>query len=215
MFLTKCTTHLWLCVFGNTLSNEPLNPAIPSLDMYNISLTPRSFKSSNTLLQKLPDSVSSIHNPKTSLYPFVSTPIMTYTAFFEVVISSFIGIYMQSAYVNTYIGFNFLVLHFSVSSDTVDINFEISSLFIFTPYNSFSVFSISRRLTPLAYNAIHLSSKPVNFVCPFSITIGLNVAFLSLGVCIFIFPYFVFTVFSLQYPFLRFLLLFSFLCAYF
>ena len=98
-----------------------------------MSSTPRSFKSSNTLLQKLLDSLLSIHIPSISLYPSTSTPIMTYTAFFEVVISSFIGTYKQSAYVNTYIDFNLRFFHVSTSSDTVDISLDISSLLIFTP----------------------------------------------------------------------------------
>ena len=71
--------------FGNTRFKEPLNPAIPSLDINNISSTPLSFKYSNTLLQKLADSVPSIHEPKISLYPSASTPIITYIALFEVV----------------------------------------------------------------------------------------------------------------------------------
>lgn len=98
------------------------------------------------------------------------------------VISSFIGTYKQSAYVNTYKGFNLFVFHFSVFSFTADISVVIWSLFIFTPYISYNVFSISLKLIPLAYKAIHLSSNPVRVVWPFSIIIGSNVASLSLGV---------------------------------
>lgn len=98
------------------------------------------------------------------------------------VISSFIGTYKQSAYVNTYKGFNLLAFHFSVFSFTADISVVIWSLFIFTPYISYNVFSISLKLIPLAYKAIHLSSNPVRVVWPFSIIIGSNVASLSLGV---------------------------------
>ena len=46
----------------------------------------------------------------------------------------------------------------------------------------YNVFSISLKLIPLAYKAIHLSSNPVRVVWPFSIIIGSNVASLSLGV---------------------------------
>ena len=76
-FLAKCTTHLCVCVFGNTLSNEPLNPAIPPLDIYNIFSTPRYLKFSNTPLQKLYDSLLFIHIPSISLYPCISTTIIT------------------------------------------------------------------------------------------------------------------------------------------